>query len=281
MFHPTMLLRRLWPLCLLLLAAFAPAQEPEAGFSFGVVPQRTAIDLARSWVPILDYLGAKTGYRFEFRTARDADAFEQRLDTGEFDLVYMNPYQYILHHAKHGYRVYAKEKDRLLTGLIVVRVDSPYREVRELDGKTLAFPAASAFAASLLPRAYLSRMGIAYTPAYVASHDSVYIGVSKNLFIAGGGVHQTLNNLAPEIRKQLRVVWVSPPVTPHALAAHPRVPAAAVRRIYRALAEMERDPQGKKLLDDLGFKGIVAAADREYDGVRALEPELRKVRAEK
>ena len=166
MFRPALLLRRLLPLCLVLLAALARAQEPEAGFTFGIVPQRTAIDLARSWVPILDYLGAKTGYRFEFRTARDADAFEQRLGTGEFDLVYMNPYQYILHHAKHGYRVYAKEKDRLLTGLIVVRVDSPYREVRELDGKTLAFPAASAFAASLLPRAYLSRMGIAYTPAY-------------------------------------------------------------------------------------------------------------------
>jgi len=141
MSRPTILLRRLLPLGLVLLAAFAPAQEQEAGFSFGVVPQRTAIDLARSWVPILDYLGAKTGYRFEFRTARDADAFEQRLDTGEFDLVYMNPYQYILSHAKHGYRVYAKEKDRLLTGLIVVRANSPYREVRELEGKTLAFAA--------------------------------------------------------------------------------------------------------------------------------------------
>jgi len=40
MSRPTILLRRLLPLGLVLLAAFAPAQEQEAGFSFGVVPQR-------------------------------------------------------------------------------------------------------------------------------------------------------------------------------------------------------------------------------------------------
>ena len=39
-----------------------------------------------------------------------------------------------------------------LQGLIVVKSDSPYRSIAELEGKNLAFPAPAAFAALLIGR---------------------------------------------------------------------------------------------------------------------------------
>ena len=250
-------------------------------YSFGVVPQHTATVLARRWTPFLNYLSEKTGYRINFKTAKDIPTFEERLAAGEYDFAYMNPYHYIVAHRNVGYQVYAKEKDRLLRGVLVVRADNPYRHVRELQNQSLAFPAPAAFAASLLTRAHLDKLGVAYTPVYVSSHDSVYYGVGKGLFVGGGGIPFTLEKLTPENRRQLRTLWVSPTYTPHAIAAHPRVAAKAVHRILHAMERIHVDTRGRRLLGALGFKGLVRASDQDYDDVRRLGPQIRRILAHK
>ena len=222
-------------------------------FSFGVVPQRTATELAERWTPILAYLKNKTGYRFNFKTARDIHTFKQRASEGAYDLVYMNPYHYVTFHKTQGYRVFAKEKDRKLTGIIVVRADSPYRILRDLQNQSLSFPAPTAFAASLLTRAHLDIEGIKYQASFVASHDSVYLGVARNLFAAGGGILHTLGAQPEHVRNQLRVLWTSRGYTPHSLAAHPRVPQAAVQRIAAAFVALNKDPNANRMLAPLGF----------------------------
>lgn len=70
-------------------------------------------------------------------------------------------------------------KDRPLEGIVVVRRDAPYRELADLKGQTLVFPAPAAFAATLLVRADLTRRGITITPRFVISHDSVYLNVAR------------------------------------------------------------------------------------------------------
>lgn len=246
-------------------------------FSFGIVPQRTATQLAESWTPLLNHLGAETGYRFDFKTARDIHTFTQRLAAGAYDLVYMSPYHYVVAQKQQQYRVFAREKDRELTGIIVVRTDSPYRSLRDLRGKTLAFPA-SAFAASLVPRVELKREGIQFNPSFVNSHDSVYLGVAQGLFDGGGGIRHIFARLAPKIRARLRVLWASRGYTAHAIAAHPRVPQEVIRRISAVMRSLDQNPKTRRLLEGLGFQGIVSAADSEYDTARELEVHLRKLR---
>jgi phosphonate transport system substrate-binding protein len=156
----------------------------------------------------------------------------------------------------------------------VVRRDSPLQGLEQLAGQTLAFPAPAAFAASVLVRAELTRREIPFTPKYVASHDSVYRTVARGLYPAGGGIPRTFDNVDPQVREQLRVLWTSPPYTPHAFAAHPRVPAETLRRVRQALLDMARDPQGKALLSAIRFEGVQAAEDADWDDVRALGLEL-------
>jgi phosphonate transport system substrate-binding protein len=221
------------------------------------------------------YLTDKTGYQFHFKTARDIHTFRQRTSEGAYDLVYMNPYHYVTFHKTQGYRVFAKEKDRQLTGIIVVRADSPYRTLHDLENQSLSFPAPTAFAASLLTRAHLDREGIKYKTSFVASHDSVYLGVAQKLFAGGGGILHTLDAQPERIRNQLRVLWISKGYTPHALAAHPRVPPEAVQKIASAIVALRQDPNAGALLAPLGFNGFAPASDVEYNGVRALEPNMK------
>lgn len=258
--------------------ATAVAGETAAGgaerYSFGIVPQQSASKLARSWTPLLQYLGEQAGVEIRFRTAPDIPEFERRLAAGEYDLAYMNPYHYTVFSREPGYCAFAKATDSLIRGILVVRADSPIQSLRELDGATIAFPAPAAFAASVLPRAFLRGESIAFTPKYVSSHDSVYRTVAQGLYPAGGGVMRTLNSVEPEIREQLRVLWTTEGYTPHAFAAHPRVPGAVVESLAGAMIAMSSDAQGRALLEPLNVQGFEAAADRDWDDVRALQIDL-------
>ncbi len=265
------------PLLLVLLlmpwvATAAPSStqtSTQESFSFGVVPQQNPTALAKIWAPVLSYLSQKTGYKLEFQTAKDIATFNQRLKVGTFDIAYMNPFLYAVDKS-HTYKVFAKEKDTRLRGIIVVAKNSPYTRLASLRNTTMAFPDPDAFAATLLPLAHLEKAGITVTLKNVMSHDSVYRAVAKGLYPAGGGVIKTLEKTDPFIRDQLRILWTSPPYIPHPIAAHTRIPQLVIDKLFAAMATMHLDPQGKILLEELQFKGIELAEDHEYDAIRAL-----------
>ena len=252
------------------LANASQAENSRPELTFGIVPQQAASVIARLWTPILNYIGQQAGCTLLLKTAPNIPVFEERVAAGEYDLAYMNPYHYTVFHHQPGYQALAKRKDAKIRGIIVVRKDSPIEDLAQLAGNTLAFPAPVAFAASLLPRAYLKRANINITPKYVSSHDSVYHVVAKGLYPAGGGIVRTLNGMVPSIREQLRILWTTAGYTPHAIAVHPRVPQDLIRRLQTVMVTMDQDEHGAQLLQTINFKGIESAQDADWDDIRGL-----------
>lgn len=113
-------------------------------------------------------------------------------------------------------------------------------------------------------------MGITFTPQYVSSHDSVYLNVANDFFLAGGGIERTLNNTDPRVRNKLKVLWRTPGYTPHAFATHPALPPGVSAKIAEAMLELDNDSEGQALLERINFKGIEAAQDSDWDDVRNL-----------
>ncbi|WCP67822.1 phosphate/phosphite/phosphonate ABC transporter substrate-binding protein [Vibrio tubiashii] len=255
---------------LLALLLSLPAQAQEQTLTFGIVPQQSAIVLAKNWGPILKHLSEETGYKIVFRTAKDIPEFEQRVLKGEYDIAYMNPYHYTVFHQNPGYKAFAKQKDKQIRGILVTKYDSPIQDLQDLNGKTLVFPSPAAFAASVIPRSSLKAMGINFTPQYVSSHDSVYINVAKDFFPAGGGIERTLNNTDSAIRDNLKVLWRTPGYTPHAFASHPELPKAVSDNITQALLALNDSEAGQALLERIKFRGVEQAQNSDWDDVRAL-----------
>ena len=247
----------------------ARAASPRS-YSVGIVPQIAPAELARTWVPLISLLAARAGLDLRFATTSDIPSFEDRLAAGEYDFAYMNPYHYNVFAEKPGYVAFGHEKGRRISGIVLVAKDAPYRQLADLAGHEIAHPTPRAFAATLLIRAELARAGIATVPKYVGSHESVYLNVAQGLIAAGGGIPQTLEAMDAPVRVRLRLLWSSPPYTPHALAAHPRVPAAAVAALQAAMIAADADVQGREALRGVAFKGIEAARHRDWDDVRAL-----------
>lgn len=246
-----------------------PTANASQEYSFGIVPQTNGSKLSKLWSPILKYLEENTNVKLRFATTRNINTFEKRLVAGKYDIVYMNPYHYTLFHDKQGYNAFAKAKNKRLKGIIVVKKDSPYKSIDDLDNTELAFPS-NAFAANLVPSAVLTSKNLSYSPKFVSSHDSVYRNIARGRYPAGGGVMRTFNNTSSEYRDKLRILWRSDGYTPHAFAAHPRVPQEIVINLQKALLQMENDPYGKALLKKIRLKGIEKGQDKEWDDVRAL-----------
>ena len=246
---------------------FSPVSA-QPDLTLGIVPQQSASRLAQIWVPVLNYLSEATDTRIRFATAKDIPTFEACLARGAYDLAYMNPYHYTTFHEISGYQAFARQAEKRLRGLIVVRAESGYGQLEELDDQSIAFPSPAAFGASVIPRAEMKAREMSIRPAYVKSHDSVYRAVIAGLFPAGGGVLRTFNNVPEAERSKLRILYRTDAYTPHAFAAHPKVDQGLVDRLAKTMEAMSVERPA--LLKALGMSGFQSAADADWDDVRSL-----------
>ncbi|GAB6035648.1 phosphate/phosphite/phosphonate ABC transporter substrate-binding protein [Fundidesulfovibrio butyratiphilus] len=264
---------RLFPVvvwCVVAVVFQAQGVLAQHALTFGVVPQQSAVELAAQWAPLLKAISDKTGLSLDFETAPDIPTFEKRLTEGRYDIAYVNPLHYIEAHEAVGYNAFAREARSLIQGIIVVPQNSSLKTIKELNGLNVAFPSPGAFAATVLPLAILRKEGVHVTPAYVGSHDSVYLAVSKGFFPAGGGIRRTFEKNPASVRDTLRILWETPKYTPHALAFHPRVSQPTVAKLLKALVALHDTPEGRLLLERLHFKGFQPATDADWNDVRSL-----------
>ena len=257
--------------------AVVPAGAVQAGtqngvardsLTFGIVPQQSASRLAAMWGPLLKELSDDLNVEIRFATTKDIPTFEACLAIGAYDVAYMNPVHYTIFSEATGYRAVARQSDKLLKGLLVVRNDSPVQSLEDLDGQTVAFPSIGAFGASVVPRAEMVSRGIEIQADYVKSHDSVYRAVAAGLRPAGGGVLRTFNSIGDDLRSQLRVIYLTDGYTPHAIAAHASLDTAIVDALQVALTSMATT--APDVVASVGMNGFETASDEDWDDVRAL-----------
>ena len=235
-------------------------------YTWSVVPQFTGLAIHRDWSPIIEYLNSHTPYRFNLKLYKSIPEFEKGFLAGETDFSYMNPYHAVMAKHAQGYRPILRDSSRKLTGILVVRKDSPYQQVQELNGTTIAFASPNAFAAALYMRALLAEEEkITITPYYAKTHSNAYRQVLLGQTAAAGGVYRTLHKERPEVAENLRVIFTTPSTPSHPVTAHPRVPKQVVSAVQAQFAAMYADPAYQPLLKAILIpKPINADFNRDY-----------------
>lgn len=244
-------------------------------YSWGVVPQFTGLAVHRDWTPIIDYLNKHTPYRFKLVLYKSIPAFEEAFLGGGPDFSYMNPYHAVMAKHAQGYRPVLRDSERQLTGILVVRKDSPYQDVADLNGTNIAFASPNAFAASLYMRALLTeKVKIKYTPLYAKTHSNAYRQVLLGKTAAAGAVYRTLRKERPEVSSNLRVLYKTPSTPSHPLVAHERVGNDVITAVQKAFSEMYADNKYGPLLKAILIpKPINADYDRDYRFLEDLKLE--------
>ncbi|MCX7218493.1 MAG: phosphate/phosphite/phosphonate ABC transporter substrate-binding protein [Burkholderiales bacterium] len=219
-------------------------------YSIAVVPQYNVVQLHSEWQPLLDRIARDTGITLELSLQSSIPKFERGLLKGEPDFAYANPYHAVMAKNAQGYLPIVRDS-KALTGILLVRKDSPYKNLSDLSGKEIGFPAPNAFGASLYMRALLAEKKISFEAQILNSHGNVFRSILNGRIAAGGAVNNTYNDEKSEIRDQLRIIFQTPGTASHPLIVHPRVPETVRQAVKNALLAMQKDAAGLALLKDV------------------------------
>ncbi len=254
-------------------------QTANTSYSVYLVPRISAIKLYQDWAPFLERLGKDNGLCFTVYIPADFTEFELAIHAGSPDFVFLNPYHQLTVVRKPGYIPLVRDQQSELSGVLVVRKDSPLKDIQQLEGTSIAFPSPNAYAASLLIRALLAQKNIHITADYVGSHSNVYRAVALGAKQVGGGANTTLDHEPKELQSQLRILFTTPNFMPHPFSAHPRIPQRVREKVITGFLKIATDPTGRGLLKAIQIaQPIRADYIRDYKSLEQLKLERFSVR---
>jgi phosphonate transport system substrate-binding protein len=232
----------------------------------GIVPQFSSKRILSIWSPIIKELEIATGYSIQIVGTPSIPKFEAELAKGTYDIAYANPYHSVIANKQQGYEAILFDGSKKLFGVLAVRSDDEIKNIVDLNGEILSFPAPNALGASLLMRTELKNIHqLEIEPLYVKTHTNVYLNVVEGKTRAGGGVMRTFNELSDDIKAKLRIFYSTQKVPSHPIIVHPRVEASVVKILTEALLEMGTTENGKSMLAKIPIKEIKATEQSEYD----------------
>lgn len=259
----------------------AASADEGQGYSFAVVPQGPPEKMRAVWLPVVERLAADARVPLQLRLYARAEDFEADVAAGKLDLAYVNPVQAIRGHRAAGYRPLVRDA-ATLRGVFLAAADSPFTTVESLAGHEVAFIAPWTFCSQTL-RAYTRELGM--VPRFVGTAANVEKGVLLGLYPAGGLLDTSLDEAPAEVRSKLRVIYTTPPMAPHAVVAHPRVPHEVSERVSAALLALAHG-DGAPLLAavhlphpvEAAYARDYAALEQVIDGTRTGGAPERRVR---
>lgn len=257
--------------------AFSPLAAPtEPVYVFGVHPLHNPQRLHEVFGPLMTFLSANVdGARFRLEASRNYAVYDEKLYARQFHFALPNPYQTI-NAVMQGYRIFGKMgDDENFRGIILVRKDSGIREVADLRGRAVSYPAPSALAATMLPQYYLHSHGLDVMHdidnRYVGSQESSIMNVYLGDVAAGATWPQpwrALSRERPELAEALEVKWETESLPNNGLVVLPEVPAAVVAQVSRLLFTLHQTAEGRALLAPMELTRFEPADDATYQPVR-------------
>nr|MBF0221899.1 phosphate/phosphite/phosphonate ABC transporter substrate-binding protein [Desulfobulbaceae bacterium] len=260
---------RLITLLFFVLLPVAPLTLPATIFAeqytFGLIPQESAVQMHKRWYPFVDQLQKETGLEFKIKIFETVAKFEDSFLAGALDFVYLNSTQQVTAWKSQGYIPLIRSK-RFLRGAIFVRNDSPFQSLNDLKGMRIAFVSEKSLCDIALGHALKTDYNnLNYIPVYVNSASNVYKNVLLKKTSAGGTLDISINSAEPSVAKQLRAIYLTPEMASHPISAHPRIPIPVQKTLTDGVNTIANSPSGQELLRTVRLPPPLVSADFERD----------------
>lgn len=244
-----------------------------AGLRFGSVAMDIPAVMYHRLTPLTDYLSKTLGKPVTLSLSPNMSQAIEQLASGKVDIAYLTPVAYLKAHEKGGAQLVVKmvTGDKASFNLdIVVREDSPIKQVSDLRGKRFAF----GDKAALLQRAVVVGAGVPLEDLgeyqFIGHYDNIARAVMSGDFDAG-----ILKDTTAEkwVGKGLRILHQSPDLPPYNIAVSSKVDKKMLAQLRAALLKLKSDnPDHRTVLMALDpqYDGFATTNDKEYDIVRKL-----------
>lgn len=190
------------------------------------------------------------------------------LRLGEIDFSRLGPSSYVLARQQAPNLTLmaseAHEGDKVFSGVIVVRQDSPITALADLKGRRMAFGDPNSTTGRYLAQATLLKAGIQAKDlggySYLGRHDKVVYAVSSGHFDAGACNERTFQKYADA--RSLRVLVRFPSPT-QAWVARAGLDVPLLKALQATLLGLQGNA-----LDYIDRNGLLPANDADYDSLR-------------
>ena len=243
---------------------------------FGVNPFVAPSVIKEQYVPILELVAEKIGYKARVIIVTDYDALGRTLLQGTVDIGWFSPFAYVS----------AKEKGNVLplvtpivnkatsyTGYIIARKDKGYKTIDDLKGKRFGFVDLKSASGYVYPRALLAASGkdpksFFGETLFVGSHDRVIEGVLNGSLDAGATYSEALERVGASgvNLNDFEIISSTDPIPKDAIAARPGFEQELADKINEAF--MATTDKENPFMTKTHINGFVKAKDADYEVVR-------------
>ncbi len=255
-----------------------PLKGGDDAVFFGVLPKDNPVTAYRRYQPLMDYLTAATGEKFELQLEKSYPDVVDSLGEGRISFALLGPLTYLDAYKRFDAPPIARSKtargETFFRSVIVVETGGDIREVAQLVDRRFAFGPLWSTAGNLIPRYMLAWAGI-YLDNLREYRNYGYQDTVAKKIISGEFDAGALNLTVAEqyLPYGLRIIATSDPIPTGPVVVSPKAPYLLVRKVQQALLAMSGDEAGRAVLQKLDPDlqgGFIAASDADYAGIRKM-----------
>lgn len=259
------------------LPCIAQPPQPRPRVLIGLIPELNIFKQKARFRLLGEYLTRKVGVPIEFTILSRYGNIIERFQTEQMDGAFFGSFTGALAIEKLGVVPLARpvnlDGSSTYHGHLFVKTASPFRSVKQLRGKRMAFVDRATTAGYVFPLALLRKAGIPSPDAFfgeyyfTGSHDAAMAAVLAGKADAGAAKHSVYDRVRkenPAVDRDLTIIAESPSVPSNGLCVRkgldPRLEAA----LKQALLELEQDPAGGAVLAEFGALRFIQTTAEDY-----------------
>ena len=252
-----------------------PAEDNKEILIFGVAPFMSSLALVKRMAPLRDYLSDKLGYTIVLETATQAEEFMKRTINGRYDFVMTSPTFALLAMDTQKFNLIASQS-RELTGKLIVLMDSPYNNLKDLEGKIIGAPPRVGFLGQLA-ETFIASLGMNEAPQikYFHSHNDAISALRRkeiDATLIAGFMDKTLAKKGVHVRTLVQ----TPDFPGMSILTGVEMNDQTKLALKKVLIEMSEDVSGLKVLQEISFPPFEHMEVKELERVRPYLPKAPK-----
>jgi len=249
----------------------------------GIIPEVNLAKQMERFTPLCMYIGRHLGMEVGVKPLANYGLIYEEMRDGKIDAGFFGSFVYGLTHARIGIEPIARpvrsDGVSTYTGYTIVRKDSGIKSAQDMKGKTIALVDPATTAGYLAQRAYLKKGGLDIDRDlkifWASSHDAAAMAVFNKRADIAGAKDSPIKKLMKENSVFKDAVTVldetpNPPVPDNTFAVIKGMKPELKEKIRKALLSMDKDPEGKQVLEKFGAAGFVETHDKDYKSLYDL-----------
>lgn len=234
---------------------------------------------------VLDYIGRNLGKDIKFIQRKTYGEINELFRKGQVDLAFICSGPYATGKEKYGFELIATPQiqgSHLYQSYLIVNRKSPYHLLKDLRGKTFAFTDPDSNTGRLVPLYWLAQVqerpeSFFGKSIYTYSHDNSILAVARDLVDGAaidGLVWEYYHHKNPIYTSKTRIIRKSESYGIPPLVASRHLPQELKNHTRQLLLSMHREPEGKKILNELMIDRFIAPREEWYESIRLMGEKL-------